>query len=143
MKVTATEYQLQLIDKVVGEGTYGKTRSEVLNSVALEHAMYLAAGGEPDDTKYLSAGGRRDDTGGQVILEVVKPNYGPKRDGFLLQPITGKAVPVYKRRGPQSCPGRRRAAAAGKGGTMVDYIPCYRTITGIGCAMGFAYWGKN
>lgn len=33
-------------------------------------------------------------------------------------------------------------AIAGKGGTMVDYVPCYRTITGLGCAMGFAYWGN-
>jgi hypothetical protein len=35
------------------------------------------------------------------------------------------------------------AAAAGKGATTLDYVPCYRTMTGIGCAMGFAYWGKN
>ena len=34
------------------------------------------------------------------------------------------------------------AAAAGVGGTMVDYVPCYRTINGIGCAMGFAHWGQ-
>ena len=32
------------------------------------------------------------------------------------------------------------AAVAGKGATMVDYVPCYRTMHGIGCAMGFAYW---
>lgn len=32
------------------------------------------------------------------------------------------------------------AAASGKGGTMVDCVPCYRTTTGVGCAMGFAYW---
>ena len=32
------------------------------------------------------------------------------------------------------------AAAAGKGGTLVDYVPCYRTPRGIGCAMAFAYW---
>jgi hypothetical protein len=35
------------------------------------------------------------------------------------------------------------AATAGMGATMVDYVPCYRTITGIGCAMGFAYWNKS
>jgi len=34
------------------------------------------------------------------------------------------------------------AAAAGTRATMVDYIPCYRTIQGIGCAMGFAYWNQ-
>ena len=32
------------------------------------------------------------------------------------------------------------AAVAAKGITMIDYVPCYRTIRGIGCAMGFGYW---
>jgi Catalytic LigB subunit of aromatic ring-opening dioxygenase len=32
------------------------------------------------------------------------------------------------------------AAAADRPGRMVDYFPLYRTATGIGCAMGFAYW---
>ena len=32
------------------------------------------------------------------------------------------------------------AAAADSRGTMVDYYPLYRTATGVGCAMGFAYW---
>ena len=32
------------------------------------------------------------------------------------------------------------AAVAGKGITMIDYVPCYRTMRGIGCAMGFGYW---
>jgi hypothetical protein len=32
------------------------------------------------------------------------------------------------------------AAAADGNGTMIDYVPLYRTATGIGCAMGFAYW---
>ncbi|HWP58589.1 MAG TPA: hypothetical protein VNL14_11930 [Candidatus Acidoferrales bacterium] len=31
-------------------------------------------------------------------------------------------------------------AAFGAPATMIDYVPCYRTLTGIGCAMGFAYW---
>jgi hypothetical protein len=35
------------------------------------------------------------------------------------------------------------AAAAAKGGAVLDYVPCYRTMTGIGCAMGFAYWDKR
>jgi len=26
---------------------------------------------------------------------------------------------------------------------MVDYYPLYRTKTGVGCAMGFAYWDLN
>jgi hypothetical protein len=28
----------------------------------------------------------------------------------------------------------------GRGGKMVDYVPCYRQTTGVGCAMGFAVW---
>jgi hypothetical protein len=35
------------------------------------------------------------------------------------------------------------AAAANCSGTMVDYFPLYRTHTGVGCAMGFAYWQQN
>lgn len=31
-------------------------------------------------------------------------------------------------------------AAFGGPATLIDYVPCYRTLTGIGCAMGFAYW---
>jgi hypothetical protein len=32
------------------------------------------------------------------------------------------------------------AAAANRGATVVDYVPCYRIPTGVGCGMGFAYW---
>jgi hypothetical protein len=32
------------------------------------------------------------------------------------------------------------AAAANRPGKMIEYIPLYRTSTGVGCAMGFAYW---
>jgi 3-O-methylgallate 3,4-dioxygenase len=35
------------------------------------------------------------------------------------------------------------AAAADRRGTLVDYFPLYRTTTGVGCAMGFAYWDGN
>ena len=24
--------------------------------------------------------------------------------------------------------------------TLIDYVPCYRTPAGTGCAMAFAYW---
>ncbi len=34
------------------------------------------------------------------------------------------------------------AAAAGAGGAMVDYVPCYRSPQGVGCAMGFAVWER-
>jgi 3-O-methylgallate 3,4-dioxygenase len=32
------------------------------------------------------------------------------------------------------------AAASNCAATVVDYVPLYRTATGVGCAMGFAYW---
>jgi hypothetical protein len=32
------------------------------------------------------------------------------------------------------------AGVASKGITMIDYVPCYRTLKGVGCAMGFGYW---
>src|ERR1700722_12802168 len=32
------------------------------------------------------------------------------------------------------------AAAADRPTTFVDYVPCYRIPTGLGCGMGFAYW---
>jgi len=35
------------------------------------------------------------------------------------------------------------SGAAGSGGTMVDYVPCYRNPDGVGCAMGFAYWDQK
>jgi Catalytic LigB subunit of aromatic ring-opening dioxygenase len=35
------------------------------------------------------------------------------------------------------------AGAANQKGTMVEYSPLYRTRTGVGCAMGFAYWDLN
>lgn len=32
------------------------------------------------------------------------------------------------------------AGCADTKASMIDYVPCYRTEQGIGCAMGFAYW---
>jgi 3-O-methylgallate 3,4-dioxygenase len=35
------------------------------------------------------------------------------------------------------------AGAADREGQVVEYLPLYRTRTGVGCAMGFAYWEMN
>jgi aromatic ring-opening dioxygenase catalytic subunit (LigB family) len=32
------------------------------------------------------------------------------------------------------------AGCADQPATLLDYVPCYRTDKGVGCAMGFAYW---
>lgn len=34
-------------------------------------------------------------------------------------------------------------AAADRPGEVVDYVPAYRTPTGVGCGMGFAYWNGS
>jgi len=84
MKITVTAFQLELIDRVVAEGAYGKTRDQVLNAAVVEHA------------KYLMAGGHVFDSGMPNTLEVDKPRYGKARLDFVLEPITGKALPVHK-----------------------------------------------
>jgi len=83
MRITVTEHQLELIDRVLADGALGGTRDAVLRSAVLEHTKYLLSGGEPYD-----AGGRK-------IIEVDKPRYGAKRYELVLQPVTGKAVPVH------------------------------------------------
>jgi hypothetical protein len=35
------------------------------------------------------------------------------------------------------------AMATNAAATHVDYVPCYRSANGVGCAMGFAYWDLN
>lgn len=84
MKITATEFQLQLIDRVVDEVAYGKNRDEVLNAIIVEHAKYLLSGGNSYDATEMD------------FMEVAKPAYGNKRERLVLEPITGKALPVYK-----------------------------------------------
>jgi 3-O-methylgallate 3,4-dioxygenase len=36
-----------------------------------------------------------------------------------------------------------KLAAANWAGEIVDYVPAYRTPTGVGCGMGFAYWNGS
>ena len=83
MRITMTEHQLELIDRALADGALGGTRDAVLRSAVLEHTKYLLSGGEPYD-----AGGRK-------VIEMDKPRYGAKRYELVLQPVTGKAVPVH------------------------------------------------
>lgn len=103
MKITVslTAFQLELIDRIVKEGSHGRTRDEVLNAAVVEHA------------KYLMAGGHTLDTGAPTTLEVDKPPYGEKRDEFVLEPITGRALPIYK--------GEVLRLAQLEGGQCVDF----------------------
>ncbi len=84
MKVELYETQLELIDRVVKEGTYGKTREEVLCAAIFEHAKHLLAGEGMFDLTPL------------IVGEVRKPEYGKMRYDYVMQPVTGKAVPVHK-----------------------------------------------
>ena len=82
MNVTLTDHQRQLVDQVVAEGTFGKARADVLRSIALEHARHILGGGSPFDA------------GGWVVFPVERPQYGPVRQEFVMEPVTGKALPV-------------------------------------------------
>jgi uncharacterized protein YcgI (DUF1989 family) len=101
MKLTLNDWHLQLIDRVRASGRYGTTREEVLNSAVQQHARYLAAGG----TMF--------DQGDPGVLEVDPVSYGPLRAEHVIEPVTGKAVPVLS--------GEVLRISQVEGGTCVDY----------------------
>jgi uncharacterized protein YcgI (DUF1989 family) len=101
MMIILNEWQLQLVDRVRSAGTYGTTREDVLNSAVFEHARYIATGGTVFDS------------GARASLEVDAPEYGPIREDFVIQPVTGKAVPVLA--------GEVLRISQVEGGTCVDY----------------------
>ena len=84
MKVELYETQLALVDKIINEGAFGKTREEVLIASIAEHARYLLAGGGMFDMRPTPP------------VEANMPQYGKLRFENILQPVTGIAVPVYK-----------------------------------------------
>jgi uncharacterized protein YcgI (DUF1989 family) len=49
---------------------------------ALDHARHLLAGGTPFDS------------GGWVVFPIDRPRYGSGREEFVMEPVTGKAIPV-------------------------------------------------
>lgn len=86
MKVEFYETQLSLLDKLVEADEFGRRREEVLRRVLLEHVGQRLEG-------------RGVQTGGPPLpdtVEVEFPEYGRKRLDVTLQPVTGKAVPVYR-----------------------------------------------
>jgi uncharacterized protein YcgI (DUF1989 family) len=101
MKVTVSEPQLELIDKVRASGKFGKSREEVLAASIMEHARYVARGGTPFDMIAPSA------------VTVDEPESGELREEIVLEPITGKAVPVHA--------GEVLRISQVEGGTCVDY----------------------
>jgi uncharacterized protein YcgI (DUF1989 family) len=101
MQITVSETQLHLIDRVCNSKKFGKTLEEVLNASVIEHARYLAAGGTPFDLV---------DPG---VIEDDMPEYGRLREELVMQPVTGKAIPVYS--------GEVLRISQVEGGTCVDY----------------------
>jgi uncharacterized protein len=101
MKLTLSDWQLQLIDRVRATGKYGATLDEVLNAAIHEHARYLAAGG----TMF--------DQGDPGLVEVDPIAPGALRAEHVLQPVTGKALPVYA--------GEVLRISQVEGGTCVDF----------------------
>ncbi len=101
MKLNLNDWQLVLIDRVRDAGLLGKTREDVLNGAVLAHARYLLAGGSVFDH------------GEPGEVEADAPTYGPVREEIVIQPVTGKAIPVYA--------GEVLRVSQVEGGTCVDY----------------------
>lgn len=101
MKLALTDWQLQLIDRVLKSGKYGTTRDEVLNAGVVEHARYLAGGGGMYDQ------------GDPGTVEVDPIEYGAPRTEHVITPVTGKAVPVLA--------GEVLRISQVEGGTCIDY----------------------
>ena len=84
LSIRINENQLKVLDDVVNEGTLGTSREQVLQTTLIQHVEHLLRGGTPYDS------------GEPDMLEIRKPNYGAPRFDFVMEPVTGKAVPVYQ-----------------------------------------------
>jgi uncharacterized protein len=95
--------QAEFVDRVMQAGEHGSTREEVLQRVLLEHVNDRLAG----------AGGYVGGTAQYDVLKTRFPEYGGKRWEMILEPITGKAVPVMR--------GEVLRIEQAEGGTCVDF----------------------
>jgi uncharacterized protein YcgI (DUF1989 family) len=80
------ETQLSFLDRVVAEGEHGADREEVLKRLLLDHVSDRVGGAG----EYVGGTAQLD------VLETAYPEYGPKRYEHVLEPVTGKAIPVMK-----------------------------------------------
>jgi aromatic ring-opening dioxygenase catalytic subunit (LigB family) len=96
------------------EGWPGDARIAVIGSGGLSHFVVL----EEFDSKLLSALGRHDEQAIGAIPEV------------MFQTGTSETKSWIAAAG----------ALHGLNMEVLDYVPCYRTLAGTGCAMGFAAW---
>ena len=78
--------QLGLLDELVDRGDLGRTRPDVIKSVLLAHVNQRVAG------RGAWVGGESRDG----VLETPFPDYGEAVTELVLQPVTGKALPVRR-----------------------------------------------
>jgi uncharacterized protein len=95
--------QLGFLDQVVEAGEHGATREEALRGVLLEHVRDRLAGAGA----YVGGTVRPD------VLEAPFPDYGERRLALMLEPVTGKALPVHR--------GEVLRIEQEVGGTCVDF----------------------
>ncbi len=86
VSVELYEPQLDFLDQVVATGEHGTSREEAIRSLVHAHVADRLDGA----AAYVGGGTRRD------VLEASFPDYGEKRLEAVLEPVTGKAVPVHK-----------------------------------------------
>jgi uncharacterized protein YcgI (DUF1989 family)/Arc/MetJ-type ribon-helix-helix transcriptional regulator len=97
------ETQISFLDEVVTQGRFGDTREDVLREVLVEHVKDRLNG-----ASHYAGGRTRQD-----VIETPFPEYGAKRLEITLEPVTGKAVPVYR--------GEVLRIEQLEGGTCVDF----------------------
>ena len=95
--------QLSFLDEAVRRGDLGDTREAVLRGALLAHVN------ERLDGAPAYVGGKRT----YEVLETPFPEYGRKRLEVVLEPVTGKAVPVHR--------GEVMRLEQLEGGTCVDF----------------------
>ena len=78
--------QLTFLDEAVRRGEVGNTRETALRGALLAHVSDRLNGA------HAYVGGKRT----YETLETSFPDYGPKRLEIVLEPVTGKAVPVHR-----------------------------------------------
>jgi uncharacterized protein YcgI (DUF1989 family) len=97
------ETQVGFLDEAVARGDHGSSREDALRRILMQHVKDRLNGAGP----YVGGTIRRD------VLEAEHPEYGPKRFEQVLEPVTGKAVPVRR--------GEVLRIEQLEGGTCVDF----------------------
>lgn len=86
VSVELYETQLDFLDRVVATDEHGTSREEAIWSLVHAHIADRLDGA----SAYVGGGTRRD------VLEAPFPDYGATRLEVVLEPVTGKAVPVQR-----------------------------------------------